>query len=173
MLSFQSTRPVRDATPHDFGHPAVRRVSIHASRTGRDKHLDPYQQMVRVFQSTRPVRDATLKRDLNGFVSPFQSTRPVRDATHRADYAQALLIVSIHASRTGRDCPRGTFAYRASSFNPRVPYGTRPLATGKFLSVNQVSIHASRTGRDKTKTMRLTLHFCFNPRVPYGTRHQI
>ena len=56
---FQSTRPVRDATGKLQGQQAQLQVSIHASRAGRDRGLGGRCGPQFLFQSTRPVRDAT------------------------------------------------------------------------------------------------------------------
>ncbi len=145
--SFQSTRPVRDAT-EVVGHvPPFDEISIHAPRTGRDWparparwHRDnfnpraPYgtrlvgdthPNLVPQFQSTRPVRDATALPATRKIFAKFQSTRPVRDATALANLIWVLL----------------------ADFNPRAPYGTRPRCRPP-----------ARFSRN------------FNPRAPYGTR---
>ena len=79
---FQSTRPVRGATP--LGGGAYERVciSIHAPRAGRDTPPPKTkEEKPCTFQSTRPVRGATLQNRLDTGKAIFQSTRPVRGAT--------------------------------------------------------------------------------------------
>ena len=58
-LTFQSTRPLRGATP---------RKGVHAS-------------VQRIFQSTRPLRGATCRYNWFSCWITFQSTRPLRGAT--------------------------------------------------------------------------------------------
>ena len=77
---FQSTRPVRGATP---------------SRTIQSSAL--------LFQSTRPVRGATRMMTLMVSSSRFQSTRPVRGATRPDEQGRGRADISIHAPRAGRD----------------------------------------------------------------------
>ena len=78
---FQSTRPVGDAT-------------------ARWSAAEPDLK----FQSTRPVGDATvLSTDPELRPLVFQSTRPVGDATALNAMQGAHYLVSIHASRGGRD----------------------------------------------------------------------
>ena len=127
IFEFQSTRPIRGATPrisrrnrdiYDFNPRApygarpsavsrlmaVSRISIHAPHTGRDpKH----------FMLTEIAKE-------------FQSTRPIRGATHT--------VAEIAA----------TPAY----FNPRAPYGARPPGSGRIRRMQRISIHAPHTGRD-------------------------
>ena len=78
-----------------------------------------------VFQSTRPVRDATILPLYMNQDNRFQSTRPVRDATIGKYSMGGSYMVSIHASRAGRDLERVTYIPEYQRFNPRVPCGTR------------------------------------------------
>ena len=56
-----------------------------------------------MFQSTRPVKDATPNIKTIPTQRKFQSTRPVKDATLLMGDIGAAIVVSIHASREGRD----------------------------------------------------------------------
>ncbi len=124
---FQSTRPVRGATPARFACQPVRPCfnprAPCGARPGR--LLSPFTTAL--FQSTRPVRGATTKsrcawrnaasfnprapcgarRHVVGHVdrlAKFQSTRPVRGATSDAvSKVIPPIKVSIHAPRAGRD----------------------------------------------------------------------
>jgi len=148
QFEFQSTRPARDATrrARDFiiyrsrFNPRVprgtrlglprqkmvdRRVSIHASRAGRDRTLSDGKVPGMMFQSTRPARDATQGDAPTRALALFQSTRPARDATPDGREVSVELVVSIHASRAGRD-----------------------HGLDRDLQRDAVSIHASRAGRD-------------------------
>ena len=55
-------------------------------------------------------------------------------------------------------------------FNPRIPYGMRPLG---FLvhRLDAISIHASRMGCDWRSVHTSSRAAYFNPRIPYGMRH--
>ena len=102
------------------------------------------------FQSTHPLRDATpwpLKQ--NTVLIEFQSTHPLRDATMFDSYYLPLVYISIHAPLTGCDFYQSsrkiTFCISIhapltgcdssdewlfipiQNFNPRTPYGMRPL----------------------------------------------
>ena len=124
-LEFQSTRPVRGATPDD----------------GAELR---YNQ----FQSTRPVRGATPIRIRRAkpwtYFNPrapcgarrdaataqvmraiFHSTRPVRGATDRPDHQGHAEPISIHAPRAGRDLILPFGAVHCTHFNPRAPCGAR------------------------------------------------
>ena len=78
----------------------------------------------------------------------FQSTRPIRGATRRC---------------------RGT-AGPAPHFNPRAPYGARPVVKLYSSSGLRISIHAPHTGRDPTTLSTNCGRRHFNPRAPYGAR---
>ena len=102
-IIFQSTRPVRGATPIFPRCGVDRLISIHAPRAGRDAMFGNMQTESTLFQSTRPVRGATppaLSNVNPSYFNPrapcgarhkcpsdtvqsliFQSTRPVRGAT--------------------------------------------------------------------------------------------
>jgi len=105
----------------------VMRVSIHASRGGRDTNPSSPASKIGLFQSTRPVGDATAdppKKEISAV--KFQSTRPVGDATE---------VFGEQATEDG-------------GFNPRVPWGTRRRLRALGPHHGAVSIHASRGGRD-------------------------
>ena len=149
---FQSTRPVRGATQvAGFSAVAKYYVSIHAPRTGRDPPG--------TIQHDHLARPSFNKGDATA--SKFQSTRPVRGATQPA--------VSIRCASAD-----------SRGFNPRAPYGARPLKPAPRRDP-EVSIHAPRTGRDCFKPSKIlfqstrpvrgaTLQACFNPRAPCGAR---
>jgi len=102
----------------------------------------------------------------------FQSTRPVRDATQVTKVDPRAIVVSIHASRAGRDLARCFASPARHGFNPRVPCGTRraftPDKTARF------EFQSTRPVRDATtcRATALVWRPCFNPRVPCGTRLQ-
>ena len=76
---FQSTHPVRGATPD-------------CNRVVQDA----------LFQSTHPVRGATYtERGIELTLTKFQSTHPVRGATLLPIDVEALDVISIHAPREG------------------------------------------------------------------------
>ena len=78
---FQSTPPVRGATPGLAANNLHAGISIHAPRAGGDAISPPDIWRRPVFQSTPPVRGATGGcSDCRG-AAQFQSTPPVRGAT--------------------------------------------------------------------------------------------
>ena len=56
------------------------------------------------------------------------------------------------------------------NFNPRAPYGARPVFRDIALQRVRISIHAPHTGRDDTLGTYDDAGSDFNPRAPYGAR---
>ena len=86
------------------------------------------------FQSTLPVGGATTKWRCLLVRRKFQSTLPVGGATwqmyHRTDYQ----TISIHAPRGGSDYFYVCTLFVAYDFNPRSPWGERPIrVTGQIV----------------------------------------
>ena len=150
---FQSTRPIRGATPTseppaqparyfnprapygarlciNLALPNLVNISIHAPHTGRDRLRAVNKSGDPSFQSTRPIRGATFDYAGQSWILlEFQSTRPIRGAT------------------ASHDCSCTTCA----NFNPRAPYGARLLSERFRLDAVQISIHAPHTGRDSAQ----------------------
>ena len=55
-------------------------------------------------------------------------------------------------------------------FNPRSPYGERPITGGTIIQMARISIHAPLTGSDGVLAALPTGFDYFNPRSPYGER---
>ena len=123
----------------------------------------------------------------------FQSTRPVGGATSRPLISEHRTPVSIHAPRGGRDTPSGGRRPRwtefqstrpvggategsespprcSGGFNPRAPWGARPIQGRQFPHLRMVSIHAPRGGRDLSPLDFRASNAGFNPRAPWGAR---
>ena len=148
MRAFQSTHPVWDATGSRVGFSACFFISIHASRMGCDAILSRSRSRLIRFQSTHPVWDATMR----------QPRRTI-----------SSLTISIHASRMGCDSIRWIHASGSVYFNPRIPYGMRPLARRTSRSMS--SFQSTHPVWDATRQERLVVeNQDFNPRIPYGMR---
>ncbi len=80
----------------------------------------------------------------------FQSTLPVGEATWPVDPAKT----------------------HDSYFNPRFPWGKRPLAKQSVKAAQKISIHASRGGSDHCRCRFLPWPQHFNPRFPWGKRQK-
>ena len=122
---FQSTHPLRGATP--IGVTAVLRlvISIHAPLAGCD---DRPRQVVGVcgyFNPRTPcgVRPAQLNAETSA--RQFQSTHPLRGATVDNGTPKAVSIISIHAPLAGCDSYCTMPSLQDVYFNPRTPCGVR------------------------------------------------
>ena len=192
------------------------RISILASRVGRDVAVQDSLYGVSVFQSSRPGWDATrhlASIDRNVIISILAS-RVGRDGVHTILFAytrisilasrvgrdvQAVVVlvqgvsISILASRVGRDRSSPLSMFTRRHFNPRVPGGTRLIASCR--TVPSFRFQSSRPGWDATQdrgsSRCSSFRFQssrpgwdatssvaeygdnidnFNPRVPGGTR---
>ena len=70
----------------------------------------------------------------------------------------------------GCDGAGGRRVRRPRDFNPRIPYGMRPITVGRPATSNLISIHASRMGCDASRLRAVLCIVYFNPRIPYGMR---
>ena len=122
---FQSTRPMRGATPRIRAHKVLDYVSIHAPHAGRDGSLSTGASDSLCFNPRAPcgARPAMFRNHRSRHL--FQSTRPMRGATTVLEDLPIVIQVSIHAPHAGRDL----------------------LSQGQVLR-NCVSIHAPHAGRD-------------------------
>ena len=145
-----------------------------------------------LFQSTLPVRGATMPVMAIRSLALFQSTLPVRGATKLIKEQGIMEIFQSTLPVRGATGPPASCLWSSRYFNPRSPYGERPMALNCLMYpslfqstlpvrgatpalipgvlVLQISIHAPRTGSDAS-----LLRFCrsswhFNPRSPYGER---
>ena len=127
MILFQSTHPMRGATPrpvqrssaldnfnprtpcgvrHAFAGGQIDRIliSIHAPHAGCDSATWLPLMSRMIFQSTHPMRGATLKNNAEPLCThPFQSTHPMRGATYAGAKGIHLKGISIHAPHAGCD----------------------------------------------------------------------
>ena len=100
----------------------------------------------------------------------FQSTLPLRGATPAKQRAVMNRRISIHAPLTGSDIRVSAIKCYICDFNPRSPYGERPVKFVCDRGVSHISIHAPLTGSDPASWTRSGRSTDFNPRSPYGER---
>ena len=145
------------------------------------------------FQSTLPARGATAIACLRLRPRlPFQSTLPARGATERRPRGGTIIVISIHAPRTGSDCearttsisgcyfnPRSPHGERLRPnrypraplyFNPRSPHGERPNASQGYVTTLLFQSTLPARGATQAQLFRLRLQVHFNPRSPHGER---
>ena len=151
---FQSTLPVGGATGSKAEAKLSKPISIHAPRGGSDSALLPVfcfpadfnprspwgERLLRAALVQQPLRDFNPRSPwgerLDSYRFPlrsilFQSTLPVGGATD-AICAYALFgEISIHAPRGGSDASPGTYPSCSNHFNPRSPWGERPVTNSR------------------------------------------
>ena len=98
------------------------------------------------FQSTPSVGRATSSSLATVILMTFQSTPSVGRATKAALLRQPGALISIHALRGEGDRSKWRRGTLASHFNPRPPWGGRPLSGRRNWHWNRhkISIHALR-----------------------------
>ena len=143
-MAFQSTRPVRGATPRSQSTIHRRYGFNPRAPCGARRDIRHRGKPTLTFQSTRPVRGATCISGgkINACNVSIHAPRAGRDLPggQRVTFAK----VSIHAPRAGRDSALNTSSRARQSFNPRAPCGARPddhhdeLRRQKFQSTRPV-----------------------------------
>ena len=168
---FQSTLPARGATTRKQAEKANGSISIHAPRTGSDKHFHAKVGKCQYFNPRSPHGERRGKCVISIQPAQISIHAPRTGSDVKQEQRQYPGAISIHAPRTGSDYiadrilsnmrhfnPRSPHGERRSislpsasyliNFNPRSPHGERQH-TRQVLAVSTViSIHAPRTGSD-------------------------
>ena len=118
---FQSTPPVKAATPQHRHGAGVTAISIHAAREGGDALRATPHTRISEFQSTPPVKAATSGGGFVAIELLFQSTPPVKAATITGTALYSMQRISIHAAREGGDALRMSFFCCLSLFQSTPP----------------------------------------------------
>ena len=103
-------------------------ISTHVPRTGHDRTAHSGRKGNIIFQPTCPVRGTTTMAQLSHAAPIFQPTCPVRGTTYGRLSATRTALISTHVPRTGHDRIRCSRRLLCPNFNPRAPYGARPLS---------------------------------------------
>ena len=146
-------------------------ISIHAPRGGSDAAVPCLFPHLEYFNPRSPWGERHLCISSRSTPPPFQSTLPVGGATRNTIATPRLLsIISIHAPRGGSDAFRLHCRKSNCNFNPRSPWGERPISAGSLTAcplfqstlpvggatlpfrayslIWNISIHAPRGGSD-------------------------
>ena len=169
-MQFQSTCPVRGTTVDGFFNSGAIHISIHVPRTGHDRTHSGQRHDQRDFNPRAPYGARPETREYAAISYEFQSTCPVRGTTVVRGARRVHIAISIHVPRTGHDPVPSAPLCRHGNFNPRAPYGARPLPLWTFWRTFQISIHVPRTGHDAYRLSISLAPSNFNPRAPYGAR---
>ena len=123
-LRFQSTHPLRGATPRSgCGKCLATFQSTHPLRGATSAVSFTFCSFK--FQSTHPLRGATPTRATRSVCVIFQSTHPLRGATFPLLIRLISDSISIHAPLAGCDRPQCRSCRILPYFNPRTPCGVR------------------------------------------------
>ena len=114
---------------------ASREISIHAPRTGSDCAQVTACGIRTNFNPRSPYGERLRDVGRDIIDNQFQSTLPVRGATGGGGHCVPWPFISIHAPRTGSDSGISDGAPCDSHFNPRSPYGERPVLLENIRSV--------------------------------------
>ena len=171
MIKFQSTHPLRGATPVAVNLSVARLISIHAPLAGCDASHRRDNARHGYFNPRTPCGVRRRSGGASARCARFQSTHPLRGATP-----------------PGRDD-----MVSGRHFNPRTPCGVRlyyifrgqkraifqsthPLRGAtrqkqRAINANVISIHAPLAGCDAKSAATPSRRINFNPRTPCGVRH--
>ena len=190
---FQSTRPLRGATPLFAFYVLPESNFNPRAPCGARRRRCRLPLVDTKFQSTRPLRGATgcagWSASARGHFNPrapcgarhfpggvytnqsaFQSTRPLRGATPLPVSGKRSQQISIHAPLAGRDCAAMRRTTRRRDFNPRAPCGARRNWTLDELI--EYLFQSTRPLRGATAPLLRSSGYGtnFNPRAPCGAR---
>ena len=146
-IQFQSTHPVRGATPVRAVTTVPTQISIHAPREGCDRIFQTGSVQIGVFQSTHPVRGATRVAFNRVLTCSFQSTHPVRGATRSSlKTPPSERFQSTHPVRGAT--MKTTRTQIPKKFQSTHPVRGATTPTGIPAWMLFISIHAPREGCD-------------------------
>ena len=121
---FQSTRPMRGATPAHLMYDLHFEFQSTRPMRGATRHLQA-KSRGHLFQSTRPMRGATRGVQSNLFGRHVSIHAPHAGRDPRPPQGRYHKEVSIHAPHAGRDSALRLYSKPSASFNPRAPCGAR------------------------------------------------
>ena len=125
-MSFQSTLPLRGATPSD-------------STSGQQQTY---------FNPRSPCGERRRTHRKSRMLPVFQSTLPLRGATSTPGSFLLILCISIHAPLAGSDIRMRSTRPIPTYFNPRSPCGERLASYPMQGRFHVISIHAPLAGSD-------------------------
>ena len=168
---FQSTRPVRGATPPCRRRPPRRRSFNPRAPCGarRSSNLRPGARAR--FNPRAPCGARPWAATSRGAPTSFNPRAPCGARRDRAARDRDGHQVSIHAPRAGRDGLASVLLGQVVRVSIHAPRAGRDRAERLPGLRQAVSIHAPRAGRDDTTmTAAFAKYAGFNPRAPCGAR---
>ena len=163
---FQSTLPVRGATPRLRRMLSIGTISIHAPRAGSDALRRPSRAWLHHFNPRSPCGERHCRGTIESDFLKFQSTLPVRGATCQAPPFLAK-------SKFQSTLPvRGATQRRQDRHAGEQFQSTLPVRGATFQRVFHdfhgavISIHAPRAGSDAQTTIDIYTHLNISIHAP-------
>ena len=195
MIKFQSTHPLRGATPVAVNLSVARLISIHAPLAGCDASHRRDNARHGYFNPRTPCGVRRRSGGASARCARFQSTHPLRGATPpgRDDMVSGRhfnprtpcgvrhgpllpakdIVISIHAPLAGCDCITDYIPPRRKHFNPRTPCGVRQVGYIRVSTEEQNFNPRTPCGvRPPGILPGGPPQGDFNPRTPCGVRHE-
>ena len=168
-LRFQSTHPLRGATPVPPMAGNGLWISIHAPLAGCDRKKKERERSQTHFNPRTPCGVRRRSTATTRTTTAFQSTHPLRGATNVEFLSPREDGISIHAPLAGCDGQMRPDPARIgiSIHAPLAGCDTARLENGM---TEGISIHAPLAGCDEFQLCRYACVHNFNPRTPCGVR---
>ena len=142
-------------------------ISIHAPRTGSDRHGSVIISKDNNFNPRSPHGERRDGSSLSIMDLVFQSTLPARGATGgNLSTKKRKDNFNPRSPHGERHLPLITLYIHFAYFNPRSPHGERRKSFGLRSTVERISIHAPRTGSDGDHTARTLRNLVFQSTLP-------
>ena len=148
LISIHAPRTGSDASTQErFASRAV--ISIHAPRTGSDPQRNPVPICTRYFNPRSPHGERHQFLPVLAQRGHFNPRSPHGERLRQLlDFRDVVLIISIHAPRTGSDVPSCFALIKLVEFQSTLPARGATRCPNIYLVRVDISIHAPRTGSD-------------------------
>ena len=162
-LTFQSTHPMRGATPLCGGSVFRSVISIHAPHAGCDQRTCFSLPSSADFNPRTPCGVRLPFYTIRKMHKKFQSTHPMRGATACTSVSVLPRIISIHAPHAGCDFHFSILSPCRLYISIHAPHAGCDIRIGTSKPKRQISIHAPHAGCDFviasiTKDLGISIH---------------
>ena len=148
-LSFQSTHPMRGATPQRESYTDYQAISIHAPHAGCDPLFRKKHGLFSDFNPRTPCGVRQHAFAIRHMDSIFQSTHPMRGATNTLTRYINRNLISIHAPHAGCDAMSKRALIEREEFQSTHPMRGATPAPNTVDRLACISIHAPHAGCDR------------------------
>ena len=169
-LAFQSTLPLRGATPPAPLLLPEQVISIHAPLAGSDGGMNGRRKNQSYFNPRSPCGERRLKPYPSSRPFKFQSTLPLRGATDPQRHGTIKVPNFNPRSPCGERRRKGLILSYHIIFQSTLPLRGATRLSCLSLPLKIISIHAPLAGSDNRLLIGFLLNSDFNPRSPCGER---